>query len=334
LELQQNISLLPYNTFGIEAIAECFTEVRSLQDIVDIATTDYQLHFLGSGSNILLTRNVSGLVVHNTMMGITKIKEDPQYVWFEAQSGEIWHDFVMFCISQNLSGIENLALIPGTVGAAPIQNIGAYGVEVAEVVTAVNAYHVFDKTMVRFSNAACHFGYRNSIFKNEYKNKVFITSVEFRLSKTHAFKTEYGAIREELEKSGIVPITPAAIAQAVINIRKSKLPDPTIVGNAGSFFKNPTISTTQFKELATIHPTLPHFPGSEGQIKIPAAWLIEHAGWKGYKKNNIGVHSKQALVLVKYGKALGADILSLADEIVADVQTKFGILLEKEVNIW
>jgi UDP-N-acetylmuramate dehydrogenase len=275
-----------------------------------------------------------GLVVHNILKGIHLEKEDENHVWLRVEAGEIWHELVMYAIRKGWAGIENLALIPGTVGAAPIQNIGAYGVEAKETIENVCAWHWEEKTFVTYKNTDCNFGYRDSIFKTSLRDKVFISSVTFRLNKKPVFNTSYGPIQKELEKMNVSELSIKAIADAVITIRRSKLPDPKQFGNAGSFFKNPAISQQHFELLQTNYPDIPSYPFNEISVKVPAGWLIEKCGWKGYRKHNIGVHQKQALVLVNYGNAKGEDIWELSGEILESVKQRFGIILEREVQVW
>jgi UDP-N-acetylmuramate dehydrogenase len=334
MQLQRNISLKPYNTFGIDVPAEYFTDLEHITDLQEIVSLPYARHILGGGSNVLLTQPVKGLVIHNKLKGITVEKEDNEHVWLHVQAGEIWHDLVLYAISKGLGGIENLSLIPGTVGAAPMQNIGAYGVEVRQTIESVTFWHWEDKAFHTYINSECRFGYRDSIFKHELKEKAFITSVVFRLSKKPVYNTSYGAIEQELANMGVEELSVKAIAHAVINIRTSKLPDPRVIGNAGSFFKNPTISLAHYEKLHTQHPDIPSYPVSNTQVKVPAGWLIEQCGWKGYKDGDKGVHAKQALVLVNYGNANGSEIWKLSGEIVHSVAERYGIELEREVQLW
>ncbi len=289
---------------------------------------------LGGGSNVLLTHNLHGIVLHNKIKGIEKVKENADHVWVTVGAGEVWHDFVMYAIANHWAGIENLALIPGTVGAAPIQNIGAYGVEVKAVIDCVTGWHWDMKQLVPFYNSECAFGYRDSIFKHQLKDKVFITSVTFRLNKKPNYNTSYGAIEQELQKMGITEPSIAAIADAVIAIRSSKLPNPREIGNAGSFFKNPTIPIEQYNILKETFPTIPSYPVNEESVKVPAGWLIEQCGWKGFRAGDAGVHEKQALVLVNYGHATGGAVWDLSDNILKTVHDKFHIQLEREVQVW
>jgi len=337
MQLQHNVSLKPYNTFGIDTTAEYFlplTDESLLHDVLLDKSLPEQKHILGGGSNVLLTQSVNGLTVLNRIKGIRIVKEDDEHVWLKVNGGEVWHELVMYAIQNGWGGIENLALIPGTVGASPIQNIGAYGVEAKETIETVNGYHLLDNAAVTFTNADCRFGYRDSIFKNELKHKVFISSVVFRLDKKPKFNTSYGAITQELEKMNITELSVRAIANAVIAIRTSKLPDPKQIGNAGSFFKNPTINKDQYNKLQESYPDIPSYPVSETTLKIPAGWLIESCGWKGIRKGDTGIHAKQALVLVNYGNATGSEIWALSEEVVQSVKNKFGIELEREVQVW
>ncbi len=314
--------------------AAYFTEVTKPEDIEALATLQQPVHVLGGGSNILLSAPVHGTVVRNCLKGIAKTAENDTHIWLQVSAGEVWHELVMYVVANGWGGVENLALIPGTVGAAPIQNIGAYGVEVKDVLTEVSFYHLENKAFVTLPAEACRFGYRDSIFKNELRGKVFITAVTLMLTKKPVFNTSYGAIEQELQAMGVQELTVAAIAQAVMNIRSSKLPDPKVTGNAGSFFKNPTITTAQYEQLVTEHEGMPHFPAGEGMVKVPAAWLIEQCGWKGYRRGDAGVHNRQALVLVNYGGASGGEVWQLSGDIVASVQERFGITLEREVQVW
>jgi UDP-N-acetylmuramate dehydrogenase len=288
---------------------------------------------LGGGSNILLTKDFDGLVMKNEIKGIELIREDDEYIYVKAGAGENWHGFVQYCLTRNWAGVENLSLIPGNVGASPMQNIGAYGVELANVFENLEAFHLQEKKIVSFSLNDCGFGYRESVFKNKYRNQFAILNVTFRLRKEPVFQTSYGAIGQELEKMGIKELTIQAIAQAVINIRTSKLPDPKVIGNAGSFFKNPEILNTQFELLKKKFPEIVASPLINGNYKLAAGWLIEQCGWKGYRDGDAGVHPKQALVLVNYGNAPGNTIVELSEKIQQSVNEKFGVKLEREVNI-
>lgn len=338
MAIQENIDLKPYNTFGIAAQARYFVTVNTVADAQTLfSSTLYKSvpHlFIGGGSNLLLTRDFDGLVIRNAILGIDVVHEDDDQVTLRVGAGERWHDFVLYCVARQYGGVENLSLIPGTVGAAPMQNIGAYGVEVKDVIVEVQALELASGLMQTFSNEACRFGYRESIFKQEKKDQYFITGVLMRLTKrNHNLHTSYGSIGETLHQLGLSPSV-SSISQAVIHIRSSKLPDPAVIGNAGSFFKNPTISVTQHQQIRDQYPQAPGFITSDPQwIKIPAAWLIEQCGWKGKTFNNIGVHPHQALVLVNYGGGEGQKIWQLACDIQRSVQEKFNITLQAEVNV-
>jgi UDP-N-acetylmuramate dehydrogenase len=288
---------------------------------------------LGGGSNILFTKNYNGLVIKNELSGINLIKEDEDYFYVKAAAGVVWHQFVLHCIHHNYAGTENLSLIPGTVGAAPLQNIGAYCVELKDVFYELEALNISTKIIEKFSLDDCDFGYRESIFKRELKGKYIITSVTFKLSKKPVFKISYGAIEQELEKMSFSELTIKNISDAVINIRSSKLPNPKEIGNAGSFFKNPVVDENQYQQLIVSNPSMPAYPSNNHQYKLAAGWLIEQCGWKGYRKQDAGCHSKQALVLVNYANATGNEIYALSSAIVASVHQKFGVELEREVNI-
>ena len=335
--IKENISLKPYNTFGIDAHAKSLTSFSSVEELKEILNSSIFIHqpflILGGGSNILLTKDFDGLVLKNEIKGIEIIKEDADHIFIKVGAGENWHSFVMFCVKNNYAGIENLSLIPGNVGASPMQNIGAYGVEIKDVFHELEAVHVKDKTTKIFDLQDCEFGYRESVFKRKYKNLFVITSVTYRLNKKPVYNTSYGAINQELEKMGVKELSIVAISQAVINIRSSKLPDPKEIGNAGSFFKNPQIPKQQFHELKELFADMPSFPVDDQHLKVPAGWLIEQCGWKGYRNGDAGCYPKQALVLVNYGHAKGEEILELSEKIIDSVRKKFGVELEREVNI-
>lgn len=335
MQIIENQSLKPHNTFGIEAKARYFVEVHSEEELRQALQSNIQpIFILGGGSNILLTQDFNGLVIKNSIPGkeIVKINENQALVRIGA--GENWHQTVLWTLAQGFGGLENLSLIPGTVGASPMQNIGAYGVELKDVFHHLEAMerttgeiHTFDKT-------ACQFGYRESIFKKELKEKYIITRVYLQLTTTHhKINISYGAIKDILAVENITNPTIHDISNAVIYIRSSKLPDPLSIGNAGSFFKNPEISKTKFDILQQQFPTIPAFPGEKGGIKVPAGWLIEQCGWKGTRRGDAGCYDKQALVLVNYGNAKGADIWQLAMDIVQSVKQKFDIQLSPEVNV-
>lgn len=281
----------------------------------------------------MFTRNFDGLVLKNELKGIELVKEDDLHYYIKAGAGENWHQFVMYCIERNFAGLENLSLIPGCLGASPMQNIGAYGVEIKDVFESLEAYHIRDKKIVQFSVNDCEFGYRESVFKRKHKGQFVILNVIYRLRKQPVYNTSYGAIEQELEKLQVRELSIKAISQAVINIRSSKLPDPVVIGNAGSFFKNPEIPVSKFEELKKIYPNIPGYPVNKDMTKVAAGWMIEQCGWKGYREGDAGVHAKQALVLVNYGNAKGQDIYILSGKIIESVESKFGVTLEREVNI-
>jgi len=335
--ISENVSLKPYNTFGIEANARVFAEMQSVQDIQIFCNTprykDQQKLILGGGSNILFTQEYDGIIVKMNTKGIIKIKETKDHVYLNVQAGEVWDDFVNYCLQNNFGGLENLVLIPGNVGSCPIQNIGAYGIEVKDCIESVEVMDIYTLQMYELNNNECCFGYRNSIFKNELKDKVIILSVTFRLTKKHTLHLEYPAIQAELDASGTNKPTIQSVAQAVANIRKCKLPDPKEIGNAGSFFKNPSVSKSDFNKLKSNFPNISSYTQTDGTFKIPAGWLIEQCGWKGHREGDAGVHKNQALVLVNYESATGKDILNLANKIQKSVLEKFGLQLEMEVNV-
>jgi len=334
--IEENVSLKPYNTFGIEAHARYFAPFGSTENLLslldDARAKPQPRLILGGGSNILLTGDIDGLVLRNEIKGIDIIDENDEYVFIRAGAGENWHGLVLYCVNNGYAGMENLALIPGNAGASPMQNIGAYGVEIKDIFHELEAIHLHDRTTHRFSREDCAFGYRESVFKGRYKNQFVITSVTYRLMKVPQFNTSYGAIAQELENMGVKELSIAAVAQAVINIRSSKLPDPKQVGNAGSFFKNPTIPNDQFETLKKNFPGIVAFPAGEDQTKLAAGWLIEQCGWKGYREGDAGCYPKQALVLVNYGHAAGHEIYALSEKIIRSVHQKFSITLEREVN--
>ncbi len=334
MNILQNISLKPYNTFGIDATAKQFVEITSVYELQQLLKTEHDVFIIGGGSNMLLTNNIDKLVILLKNKGISIDKEDENNVYLTVNAGENWHEFVMWCIQQNYGGVENLSLIPGNVGSCPIQNIGAYGVEVKDVITKVEAVEINTQKLVSFSNNECKFGYRNSIFKNEAKGNYIITAVSFQLTKNnHRLHTDYGAITSELKQNGIKNPTIKDIADSVIAIRKAKLPNPKDIGNSGSFFKNPIISKQHFEKLQEKYPKIPYYKISNKDFKIPAGWLIEQSGFKGKRFENYGVHQKQALVLVNYGGASGQDIFKLAQKIQQTIQKNFDINLDIEVNI-
>jgi UDP-N-acetylmuramate dehydrogenase len=336
--MQENISLLPYNTFGIFANAKYFTLFSSTEDLKNILqSTEVKtngLCILGGGSNILLTKDVDKVVLKNELKGIEIISQNNEVALVKCAAGEVWHSFVLWCIENNLYGVENLSLIPGTVGSAPMQNIGAYGVEIKDVFFELEAMQIDSLQMKTFNQAQCEFGYRESFFKRKGKDQYIITSVTFQLNKKANLNASYGAIQEVLTAKQIENPTAKDISKAVIEIRQSKLPDPKEIGNAGSFFKNPEIATKHFLVLKKVYPSMPGYTLTESLTKVPAGWLIEQCGWKGFRKDDLGVHAKQALVLVNYKQALGAEIYNLSTQILESVKNKFDIVLEREVNIW
>ena len=288
---------------------------------------------LGGGSNVLFTKDFDGLVLKNGIKGMNVVKEDADHVYVEAGAGENWHGFVMHCIEQGLAGLENLSLIPGNVGASPMQNIGAYGVEIKDAFYELEALHMKDLASVRFNNGACEFGYRESVFKHQYKDQFTILSVIYRLNKQPHFNTSYGAIGQELERMGVKELSIRSISDAVIHIRSSKLPNPAEIGNAGSFFKNPEVTLEKYESLKAAFSEIVAYPLPHNRYKLAAGWLIEQYGWKGYRNGDAGVHAKQALVLVNYGHAKGEEIVELSWKVVESVKEKFGVTLEREVNI-
>lgn len=337
MNLQKNFSLRSYNTFGIDASCAIFAEACDL-DTLKEALLDPELKnvpklILGGGSNILFTRNFDGLVIKNSLKGKEVVRENDEHVWVKAGAGEVWHELVLFCIKNNYAGIENLSLIPGLAGAAPIQNIGAYGVELVSVFDSLEAVDIHSGEIKTFSKDECKFGYRESVFKNKCKNQFVITAVTLRLNKKPVFNISYGAIRETLEKMGVKDLSIKAISDAVIAIRSSKLPDPKVLGNAGSFFKNPEVPESVYQSVKSKFPNVPHYPAAQGMIKIPAGWLIEQCGWKGKRVGNTGSHKDQALVLVNYGNATGSEVIELAIKIQESVKEKFGVEIVPEVNV-
>lgn len=333
----QNKSLKSYNTFGLDVSAQYFVEANSSVEIInalDFAKeNNQQIMLLNGGSNMLLTHDFDGLVLKLNLKGIEIISENEDFVEVKVNSSENWHEFVSWTLENDFGGLENLSLIPGNAGTAPMQNIGAYGVEIKDKMTQLSALEISTRKIRTFSNEECQFGYRESIFKNELKGQFIILDVSFRLSRqNHILNTSYGAIQSELEKLNIQNPTIQDVSKAVINIRQSKLPDPKDIGNSGSFFKNPVIPKSQFEELQKEFVNISGYVSGE-EVKVAAGWLIENAGWKGKRFGDAGVHEKQALVLVNYGKATGQEIFDLSQRIMDDILTKYGIQLEREVNI-
>jgi len=338
MQLFEHYSLKSFNTFGMDVYARYFgafstgDELAWLLGLPEFAT--HPPFILGGGSNILFRGNVENLVLKNEIRGIEKVNEDNDHVYIKAGAGENWHHFVSHCIEQDWAGLENLSLIPGNVGASPMQNIGAYGVEVKDVFHSLEALDLEEKTTRTFYREECEFGYRESIFKRKYKGRFAILSVTFRLDKTPRYHTSYGAITQELANMGVRELSIQAISQAVINIRSSKLPDPAVIGNAGSFFKNPEVSAAKEQQLRENFPGIVSYPLANGNYKLAAGWLIEQCGWKGYRDGDAGVHERQALVLVNYGQATGEEIYRLSERIEESIREKFGVTLEREVNIY
>jgi len=343
MKIEQNHNLSKLNTFGITAKAKFFVEVKNEEDLKDLFNSvefkNNEKLFLGGGSNILFTKDFDGIVILNKLKGIEILRENNEEVLLKAMGGELWNDFVNFAVINNYWGVENLSLIPGSVGATPVQNIGAYGVEVKDIIENVEAYDINTGEKSIFNNKECEFGYRDSVFKNKLKGKYFISAVIFKLSKIPNLNIEYKVLKDYLEKNKIKVKSSKDISNAVAEIRKSKLPDPRILSNAGSFFKNVYVDNKKLEKLKEKYPDISFFE-EDGRIKIPAGWLIEQCGprqggasWKGYRQGNVGVHDKQALVLVNYGGATGKEILDLANQIINSVFEKFGVKLVSEVNI-
>ncbi len=330
-----NHSIQTYNTFGIQVKAKEFVAISSLKELKEalLFNEKEQTLFLGGGSNMLFTKDFEGLIIKNEIKGRIIQKEDDENVLIKFYSGENWHESVMYCVENGYSGIENLSLIPGTMGAAPMQNIGAYGVELESVFVELEALNLKTLELETFTHQQCEFGYRESVFKRKLKNQYFIFSVTLKLSKQFVPKISYGDIQSVLSEKGVINPNIKDVSDAVISIRQSKLPDPKELGNSGSFFKNPTISQEVYNQLKFDYPEMKGFPNEHG-VKIPAAWLIENAGWKGKRIGNTGSHAKQALVLVNYGGASGLEVKSLAYQIIDSIKSKFNITLEPEVNIY
>jgi UDP-N-acetylmuramate dehydrogenase len=336
VKIEQNISLKPFNTFGIDVNANYFVSVSTIEELKQILSLKEYPNklILGGGSNMLLTKNFDGLVIHINLKGIEIVSQNDDFVFVKANAGENWHEFVVWCINNNFGGVENLALIPGNVGTAPIQNIGAYGVELKDVFESCETISIEKQNLETFKKPECHFDYRNSVFKSEAKGKYIITSVTFKLSKqNHTLHINYGTITSELGVMQITNPTIQDISRAVISIRESKLPNPKVIGNSGSFFKNPLVSKTHYNNLLQNFEDMPSYAVSDNEVKIPAGWLIEKAGFKGKRFGNYGVHKNQALVLVNYGNANGNDILSLSQLIQKTIKQLFDISIEAEVNI-
>jgi UDP-N-acetylmuramate dehydrogenase len=338
IQIEENINLKPFNTFGIAVNARYFSKVSTAEELLELTQTPEfknEKHLiLGGGSNILFKSDFDGLIIKTELKGIEVIDESDEVVIIKVQSGELWHDLVLHCVNRQWGGIENLSLIPGTAGASPIQNIGAYGVELKDVLKEVEGIDLTTGEKLTFTNSECAFGYRDSIFKHQLKEKIFISSITLSLTKkNHLFNTSYGAIADTLKAMNVHEVSIQSISDAVIQIRKNKLPDPSQLGNAGSFFKNPVISFTHYQSLQKTFSTIPGYHSVNQDVKVPAGWLIEQCGWKGKRINHVGVHAHQALVIVNYDNATGEEIFDLAQQIISSVKQKFYITLTPEVNI-
>lgn len=333
MQIKENISLKPYNTFGIDATARYFLEYSSVDELLELIKAgflnDKKFYNIGSGSNLLFVNNYDGLILHSCIKGYELVKETDSEILLKVGAGEVWDSFVAYCVERGWGGVENMSLIPGEVGSTPVQNIGAYGLEAKDVIHQVEGLLLPEGEFKILNNADCAFGYRDSIFKNTLANKFIITHVVFRLDKTPVFHLDYGSIQDELKKFSEVNLQ--TIRQAIIAIRESKLPDTKKLGNAGSFFKNPIVSKTKFDSLLLQYPNMPNYGVADGEVKIPAGWLIEQAGWKGKTLGNVGVHAQQALVLVNYGNASGQEIVDLSTQVAASVKEKFDIDIHPEV---
>ena len=348
MQIQENILIKEYNSFAISVYANLFAKFNSIDELSELLefnnrTTNKEKRpklILGGGSNILFTKDFDGLVLKNEIKGIKEIREDEHHIYVQVGAGENWHQFVLHCIKNGWAGVENLSLIPGNVGASPMQNIGAYGAEIKDVFYSLKAYHIHDKKIVNFTLNDCEFGYRDSVFKRRFKNEFVITDVTFRLNRIPVYNISYGAVAQELEKMGVKDLSMKAISDAVINIRSSKLPGPAVIGNAGSFFKNPEISSHEFHELTRIFPGIVGYDLPNGNVKLAAGWLIEQCGpengasWKGFRRGDAGCHERQALVLVNYGNATGEEIIALAKQIQQSVKEKFDVDILPEVNVY
>jgi UDP-N-acetylmuramate dehydrogenase len=336
MEIQTNFSLKNYNTFGIEAKAKQFVAVHNVAELKTILeeNKNQKKFILGGGSNMLLTKDIEALVIHVDLKGKKIIKENDDFVWVESQAGENWHEFVLWTINQNFGGLENMSLIPGNVGTTPVQNIGAYGTEIKDTFDSCEAMIIENQGMKTFTKSECHFGYRESVFKSEAKDQYIITSAVFKLTKrNHKINTSYGDITAELTKNNITNPSLKDVSNAVIAIRKSKLPDPKELGNSGSFFKNPILLKSDFEKIHQKFPEMKFYEVSETEVKVPAGWLIEQAGFKGKRFGDAGIHKNQALVLVNYGNATGQEILDVSKHIQETIFKTFGIHIETEVNV-
>ena len=337
LQLQVNASLKPFNSFGVDVRASLFAQARSDADVHEAllcaAEQKLPLLVIGGGSNLLLTGDVQALVLQMASRGIRLLEDDGERVVVEAEAGEVWHAFVLWTLEQGLSGLENLSLIPGTVGAAPMQNIGAYGVEIKDVFAGLTALDRQTGELREFELAECNFGYRDSVFK-QHPGRWLILRVRFALSRAAHLHLEYGPVRQRLSEQGVEHPTASDVSRAISSIRSEKLPDPAVLGNAGSFFKNPVVPALLAAELKLAYPGLVGYPQPDGQVKLAAGWLIETAGWKGFREADAGVHRLQSLVLVNYGSATGEQLLALAHRIQIDIEQRFGVQLEMEPNVY
>ena len=337
MNIIENYPLLKLNTFGVDVKAKYFTSINTINELIELTKTnlfkDLELLILGGGSNILFTKDFDGLVILNNIKGKEIIDQNQQSIFLKIGAGENWHELVMYCVDNGWGGIENLSLIPGNTGTAPMQNIGAYGVEIKETFIELEALEISSGKIVKFNNSDCEFGYRESVFKNKMKNQYIILNITLELKKNPVLNINYGDVKAILESQNIKNPGIKEVSNAIISIRQSKLPDPKKIGNSGSFFKNPIVSLNQLELIKKKYPNVVNYEINENEFKIAAGWLIERAGWKGKKFNNYGVHEKQALVLVNYGLANGMEIFELSEKIILDIKDKFGITLEREVNI-
>ena len=337
MNIIENYPLLKLNTFGVDVKAKYFTSINTINELIEATKTnvfkDLELLILGGGSNILFTKDFDGLVILNNIKGKEIISQNQQSIFLKIGAGENWHELVMYCVDNGWGGIENLSLIPGNTGTAPMQNIGAYGVEIKETFLELEALEISSGKIVKFNNSDCEFGYRESVFKNKMKNQYIILNITLELKKNPVLNINYGDVKAILESQNIKNPAIKEVSNAIIRIRQSKLPDPKKIGNSGSFFKNPLVSLNQLELIKKNYPNIVNYEINENEFKIAAGWLIERAGWKGKKFNNYGVHEKQALVLVNYGLANGMEIFDLSEKIILDIKDKFGITLEREVNI-
>ncbi|MAT67222.1 MAG: UDP-N-acetylenolpyruvoylglucosamine reductase [Crocinitomicaceae bacterium] len=337
MNIIENYPLLKLNTFGVDVKAKYFTSINTINELIELTKTnvfkDLELLILGGGSNILFTKDFDGLVILNNIKGKEIIDQNQKSIFLKIGAGENWHELVMYCVDNGWGGIENLSLIPGNTGTAPMQNIGAYGVEIKETFIELEALEISSGKIVKFNNSDCEFGYRESVFKNKMKNQYIILNITLELKKNPVLNINYGDVKAILESQNIKNPTIKDVSNAIISIRQSKLPDPKKIGNSGSFFKNPIVSLNQLELIKKKYPNVVNYEINENEFKIAAGWLIERAGWKGKKFNNYGIHEKQALVLVNYGLANGMEIFELSEKIILDIKDKFGITLEREVNI-